>query len=301
MERKFYEIKKDAKINLNFIVAPIVCFFLLLFGQIFGSIIVESVSSLFNVTVDWNKLEFKLLTFLGILIVTVFWGIVVERSKWQALGFFKKDAFKEFGKGYLFGIILLTGCVLIMMLFGSVKITGFVFSPKILLSFIMIALAWIIQSSAEEVLTRGWLLSSVSAKNSVHIGVMVSSLFFVAVHLGNNAISILPVLDLFLFSLLAALYMIRQNSIWGVCGIHSAWNCFQGSVFAFRVSGHTIETAFIQVETMGPTWLSGGDFGVEGSIVSVIVQLLIVIWLINDLHKKKKLENVLQISDTTEG
>ncbi len=34
--------------------------------------------------------------------------------------------------------------------------------------------------------------------------------------------------------------------------------------------------------------ISGGEFGVEGSIISCITQTLVIAWLINDLVKSKK-------------
>lgn len=71
-------------------------------------------------------------------------------------------------------------------------------------------------------------------------------------------------------------------------GIHAAWNCFQGSVFSFYVSGIPIQESFIKVSTQGPDWLSGGKFGVEGSIFSVLVQSAVIAWLIYDLYIKNK-------------
>ncbi|SHF06909.1 hypothetical protein SAMN02745784_02696 [Tissierella praeacuta DSM 18095] len=41
------------------------------------------------------------------------------------------------------------------------------------------------------------------------------------------------------------------------------------------VSGTSVGNAFIHVTTHGPSYLSGGKFGVEGSIISIVVQLRI--------------------------
>lgn len=116
------------------------------------------------------------------------------------------------------------------------------------------------------------------------IGILVSSLFFTFLHLGNDAISLIPLLDLPLFAILASLVMLKTGNIWVISGIHAAWNCFQGNVFAFPVSGTQAGQAFIAVETSGPDWLSGGAFGVEGSVISLLIQAGMITWLVYKLY-----------------
>jgi hypothetical protein len=51
-------------------------------------------------------------------------------------------------------------------------------------------------------------------------------------------------------------------------GIHMGWNFFQGAVFGFAASGH--ETfRLIEHTTSGPAWLTGGDCGPEGSVLTL--------------------------------
>jgi len=54
------------------------------------------------------------------------------------------------------------------------------------------------------------------------------------------------------------------------------------------VSGTSVGNTFIHVTTHGPSYLSGGKFGVEGSILSIVVQMILVIWLYYDLFIKGK-------------
>ncbi|MFX3750250.1 CPBP family intramembrane glutamic endopeptidase, partial [Streptococcus suis] len=76
---------------------------------------------------------------------------------------------------------------------------------KLVGEFIILILAWSIQGTTEEILTRGWMFSSLSARHNIPIGIIVSSLFFTFLHLGNNASSLIPILDLTLFAVLACL------------------------------------------------------------------------------------------------
>lgn len=54
------------------------------------------------------------------------------------------------------------------------------------------------------------------------------------------------------------------------------------------VSGTSVGNAFIHVTTHRPSYLSGGKFGVEGSIISIVVQMILIIWLYYDLFIKRK-------------
>ncbi len=113
---------------------------------------------------------------------------------------------------------------------GAIEFTSIQFSTKLVGEFIILILAWSIQGTTEEILTRGWMFSSLSARHNIPIGIIVSSLFFTFLHLGNNAISLIPILDLTLFAVLACLIMLKTGNIWVIGGLHAAWNCFQGNV-----------------------------------------------------------------------
>lgn len=169
--------------------------------------------------------------------MVILWARYIEKSPWAGLGFTKKGAGKDFLLGWGIGAAMLTTCTLIMWGLGAIEFTSIQFSTKLVGEFIILILAWSIQGTTEEILTRGWMFSSLSARHNIPIGIIVSSLFFTFLHLGNNAISLIPILDLTLFAVLTCLIMLKTGNIWVIGGLHAAWNCFQGNVFAFPVSG----------------------------------------------------------------
>ena len=233
-------------------------------------------------------LFFELVNFLFITLAIIGWAVIVEKSPLEGIGLAKKHALRDFLLGWFWGGAFLSSCVLLMALFGGVQLTGFHFSVANFLQSIPLLLAWSIQGHAEELLARGYLFSSLAAKHSIPLGILISSIFFCLIHLGNDGLSLIPILDLTLFGVLAALYYLKTGSIWGISGAHAAWNCFQGNVFGFPVSGTDAGPAFIRVKQQGPDWLSGGAFGVEGSIISVTAQALVIAWLSYDLFFRKK-------------
>ena len=279
----FIAQKARSRYQFGWILAPIIAYILLIIGEITGLTLLGSLP----LPPDWT-LFFELANFLFITLAIIGWAVFIEKCPLEGIGLAKKHAFRDFLLGWFFGGVFLIICVLLMVLFGGVQITGFHFSSTNILQFIPLLLAWSIQGHAEEILARGFLFSSVAAKHSIPVGIVVSSIFFSLIHLGNDGLTLIPILDLTLFGILAALYYLKTGSIWGISGAHAAWNCFQGNVFGFPVSGTDAGTAFISVKQQGPDWLSGGAFGVEGSLISVTAQALVIAWLSYDLFLRKK-------------
>ena len=287
MQKKFYEEKKSSRIILGVILSFIVGFLILLVGEFLMGLGFIGLFALGFPLID--SLELKLFSFTSILLVTLFWARVIEKSSYAALGLRKERALKDFFIGWLIGGALLTTCVIIMYLLGALNFNGFNLSINVVIRFLILMVLWSIQGSTEELLARGWMFSSISAKYSVYFGIIFSSLFFSLLHLGNNGLSIIPIIDLVLFGVMACLFMLKTNSLWMVCGIHAAWNCFQGNVFSFKVSGIDSGVAFIDIVTKGNSLINGGAFGVEGSLISVIVQVIVIIYLSYDLYQKGRL------------
>ncbi|NQN53875.1 CPBP family intramembrane metalloprotease [Streptococcus suis] len=283
MNTEFISAKAKSRFNLNFILSPIVALVLMAVAETIGYF--SFMPLFFNfMNNSFMTLSLELFAFAFISLAIILWARFVEKSPWLGLGIRKKGALKDFLLGWGIGAAMLTTCVLLMWGFGAIQVTSFQFSANLVGEFLILVLAWSVQGTTEELLTRGWMFSSLSAKHNIPVGILVSSLFFTFLHLGNNAISIIPLLDLTLFAILACLVLLKTGNLWVISGIHAAWNCFQGNVFAFPVSGTQAGQAFISVTTSGPEWLSGGAFGVEGSIISLIVQGLMIAWLVYDLY-----------------
>ncbi|MEG3270331.1 type II CAAX endopeptidase family protein [Streptococcus suis] len=283
MKTLFITEKAKSRFNLNFILSPITALVLMAVAETVGYF---AFMPLFFIFIDnaFVTLSLELLAFAFISLAIILWARFVEKSPWLGLGIRKKGALKDFLLGWGIGAAMLITCVLLMWGFGAIQVTSFQFSANLVGEFLILVLAWSIQGTTEELLTRGWMFSSLAAKHNIPVGILVSSLFFTFLHLGNNGISLIPLLDLTLFAILACLVMLKTGNLWVIGGLHAAWNCFQGNVFAFPVSGTQAGQAFIAVETSGPDWLSGGAFGVEGSIISLLIQAGMITWLVYELY-----------------
>ncbi|HEM4050523.1 TPA: CPBP family intramembrane metalloprotease [Streptococcus suis] len=283
MKTTFISEKAKSRFNLNFILSPITALVLMAVAETVGYF---AFMPLFFIFIDnaFVTLSLELLAFAFISLAIILWARFVEKSPWLGLGMTKKGTFKDFILGWGIGAAMLITCVLLMWGFGAIRISSVQFSPQLFGEFLVLVLAWSVQGTTEELLTRGWMFSSLSAKHNIPVGILVSSLFFTFLHLGNDGLSLIPLLDLTLFAILACLVMLKTGNLWVISGIHAAWNCFQGNVFAFPVSGSQAGQAFISVITTGPDWLSGGAFGVEGSVISLLIQAGMISWLVYELY-----------------
>ena len=64
------------------------------------------------------------------------------------------------------------------------------------------------------------------------------------------------------------------RSLWFAMGLHTAWNFLQGTIFGVAVSGIGAPTdSLFQPLIQGNPWLTGGAFGIEASVIAVVLGL----------------------------
>ncbi len=212
-----------------------------------------------------------------ILIVFLFCKLLQKR-KMTTLGFCKKDAVKEYLVGLLAGFVCFSAAVLFGVFTGGLKLEGL--SPTFSIGiFLLYAIGFMIQGMAEEVICRGYFMVSFARRYPLYAAVLINSIGFAALHLTNSGITVLAFINLSLFGIFASLYFIRRGNIWGIGAFHSIWNLVQGNFYGIKVSGMELSTSFLKITSVdGKEMLSGGDFGLEGSIfVTVVLVIGIVI------------------------
>jgi membrane protease YdiL (CAAX protease family) len=174
----------------------------------------------------------------------------------------------EFGRGLLIGVGLYAACELVLMALGIYRIDGL--NP---LSYMVPAIAMAISSSVyEELLFRGVLFGSVEKWFGSWAALVVSSLVFGLTHLINPQGTLEGALFIAVEAglLLAAAYMLTRR-LWLSIGFHMAWNYTQSAIFSGIVSGNDAQQGLVRSTINGPNWLTGGDFGVESSVLALLL------------------------------
>jgi membrane protease YdiL (CAAX protease family) len=198
--------------------------------------------------------------------VYVAWGKMIERREVTELS--TPGLAREWAIGALCGAGLYTASAGILMLFGIYKVEGF--NP---LLFLLPNLAMAIKSGIfEELLFRGVLFRSVETMFGSWAGILVSSLAFGAVHLMNPGTTMGGAVYIGIEAglLLSAAYLVTRR-LWICMGFHMAWNYFQSAVFSGVVSGAVSDPGLLKATIEGPELLTGGSFGMEHSVVALVI------------------------------
>ena len=257
-------------------------------GQNLATYLQTLQQSLTDKTGDF-RLILELLAF-GFILNTVFrWTRKVEKRPIRTLGFYKENFLSALFKGYGLGLSLF-----ILTLAGLVVLGQYQFDSIHLdtysLAFTLFTIPfWILQGTAEELVTRAWLIPQLAKRTNLKVAIIISSSLFTLLHLGNPGITFLSAIDLFLFGVAMSLYLLKTDTIWGIGGIHGAWNFAQGNLFGVLVSGQSSGTSLMTFLPQGNQgWLSGGSFGIEGSIMTSLVLLLLIVYLAYQLKKENE-------------
>lgn len=197
--------------------------------------------------------------------------LVWERGRWT-LGLFVSPRFalREFLFGSIWGFVLILSCAALVVALtdvGHLPGRGFPWRE--------LALVFVPAAVHEELLFRGYPFQKLHARSRWFAIVFVAAVF-AALHSGNAAVTSLGLFNIFLGGVLLSLAWERHQRLWFPIGLHLAWNLTTGPILGHEVSGYeAIETLFVEQGT-GPALLTGGDFGIEGSVVMTVTELIAI-------------------------
>ena len=199
----------------------------------------------------------------------------IERRSFASMGFRKQGWLVRYLKGYAIGTVMLLLCALILWIMGDLD---FAFAEKIPVFYLLaFFVGFAIQGMSEEVLVRGYFMVSLSNRCHIAAAVGISSVAFSILHLANPGISFLALLNLILFGVFMAVYILRTDDLLGACAIHSAWNFAQGNLVGIKVSGMAQLPSVAVMNPIGEQSLfHGGDFGLEGGLIVTFVLLIAI-------------------------
>ena len=192
------------------------------------------------------------------------------------LGFTKQGFVKDNLKGWLLGLVAVGLGALIMFLFGQIVINGYDTRWTLFVGFILF---FIIQSFAEEVVFRSFLIPMIRQHMGTLAALLISSLLFAFVHLMNPNVSWPGVVNLILGGVLMGLLFLKYKNVWAPTGFHASWNFVQSAFLGFPVSGHDTYS-LVDLQETGNDFITGGPFGYEGSIISIMILLVTIIYLL---------------------
>jgi len=219
--------------------------------------------------------SFLLLPFGALGLVVLAWTRFVERRPLPSIGLVREHRVRTLLFGVLTGIVMAIAVVAGGWMAGGFSAGAFAvaFHSLPALGAMAILLAgFALQSSVEEILFRGWMLSAIAAKFGVVIAVVVSSSVFTFLHYDPHA-GWLFAINVFLFAVFACCWAMRTGNIWGVMGWHAGWNWLLAVGFEIKVTGLDahLPALLVKMTPKGADYLTGGFEGPEGSVTCTIV------------------------------
>lgn len=287
-EKGLFKEAKKAHFLLPVLLAP----FMVIVFIILGGVISRPFHYIKLNDLEWLKGSYNLIIGFGSILLLLFlWVKFIEKRKISSLGLTKNNPIKNFLKGYFLGIILITVVVFVLLITRQIefnKLYGISITKNVVLTLIFIIPAWIIQGGTEELLTRGWLMHVVGAKSNVITGIIISSTLFGVLHILNDHVTFISIINIVIVGVFAALYVMNKGNLWGVCGWHASWNFFQGHIFGLNVSGSTIENSVMKFSNNHHSILNGGLFGPEAGIVTTFIYLILIFYMLPKVIKNYK-------------
>lgn len=129
----------------------------------------------------------------------------------------------------------------------------------------------------EELMFRGVALQAIEQRWGSWVAVAATALFFGAAHMANPGATLWSGLAIAAEAgvMLGAAFLWRR-SIWLVIGVHFAWNTTE-QLLGVPVSGHAAGARLWSVHASGSSLLTGGSFGLEASVIPVVIGLLLAV------------------------
>lgn len=217
------------------------------------------------VTERWLKKLGALLLTAVIFIAYAGYVKLIERRPVTELS--KPRALRELAAGLLLGALLLSLTIGVLAVLGAYQVSGSNgWAPVI-----AIVPAFILAAVLEEVVMRGVVFRILEQWLGSWIALACSAAMFGLLHLLNHGTTLLNAGAIMLEAgvMLTAAYMLTRR-LWLCIGIHFAWNFTQGGIFSGAVSGG-VAPGLLQARVVGPQWLTGGAFGVEASVVALVL------------------------------
>ena len=204
-------------------------------------------------------------------VVLVYAGMVRLTEKRPVVEVAGRSALPGLGLGTLLGIVVFGLVISNIWFLGYYHVhgTGSAMTAVGLVGYMAGA------AFTEEVMFRGVLFRIIERRTGTWIAMLISGLLFGAYHLANPDASVYGALAIVVEAggMLTAAY-VATRKLWVPIGLHFGWNFAAAGIFSTVVSGNGSNHAILDATMSGPMLVTGGDFGPEGSLYSVLFCVL---------------------------
>lgn len=267
------------KLSDNILVLYILTILLIILGQFLGMLLGLLP---FMTSTDVAMTVYMYLSFIGIWILTILYLRFTKKNRpiLQAIG---RTASGNNGKNLLIGFVMGFGlngvCILAAWLNKDISLQYDSFQP---IAFVLIFIAVFVQSSAEELVCRGFLYQRLRRSyRHPAVAIIGNSLLFSILHLTNEGVTVLSVLNIFIVGILFSFMVYYMDSIWCAMSMHTMWNFTQNIIFGLPNSGIVSPYSVFRLDTStaNDSFAYNVGFGIEGTLFADIILILACVCL----------------------
>jgi membrane protease YdiL (CAAX protease family) len=240
----------------------------------------QALSSLLQGSHLW---EMVLLEFAVSLVTVWLFRTFIDRKSIASLGLQFSGFTQESIIGFFTGPALMGVLALLLTVTGRLQWVDITFDPSTL--FIALGMVALIAFS-EELVFRGYILSNLlDSFSNKWVALLLSALCFAIFHFSGPGINSLAFANLFLAGILLGVNYIYTRNLWYSFSLHLSWNLFLGPILGSHVSGLNMP-ALLVTEMKGDWLVTGGDFGIEGSVINTALSLIAILTLALAFERK---------------
>ena len=182
---------------------------------------------------------------------------------------------KRFWQGVPYGFAMLSLLLILIAAFHGFSLGSLALSGADALKFgALYGLSFLMVGIFEEFCFRGYMQSTLGPAIGFWPAAIVLSILFGAIHLGNSGEAWFGAAMAGSFGVLAAFSLQRTGNIWFPIGMHATWDWAETFFYSVPDSGYLAKGHLFNSTFNGPTWLTGGKVGPEGSVFAFLVLIV---------------------------
>jgi uncharacterized protein len=214
-------------------------------------------------------------------------ALIMSKIERRSPGLYGLPAAEIFGRkfwlGMLLGLLEVSLLVGLIAAFGGYSFGSLALSPAGMVRWGLIHLVlFIFVGFFEEFMFRGYTQFTLADGIGFWPAAILLSVGFGAVHLSNPGEGLVGAASVVLVGLFFAFTLFRTGNLWYAVGLHAAFDWGESFLYSVPDSGTVLDGHLSNALLHGPSWLTGGTVGPEGSVfcfLTIGLQFLVVMWL----------------------
>jgi membrane protease YdiL (CAAX protease family) len=228
-----------------------------------------------NVMTPTTTMAFEGITLLALVISTGVMALIEKRTYADYYLPLKQAFGKRFWQGVPYGFAMLSLALALIAAFHGFALGNLALSGADALKYgALYGIGFLMVGLFEEFSFRGYLQATLGSGIGFWPAAIILSILFGVIHLSNGGEAWFGAAMAGSFGVLAAFCLQRTGSLWFPIGMHATWDWSETFFYSVPDSGFVAKGHLFNSSFHGPTWLTGGTVGPEGSIFAFLVLVI---------------------------